>query len=83
MSLLFNQTCLNKILLPNYTYFNIYIYKQDLALNNLQGLICCKTQPTKKRKTYPITWFGHRGTTHVSCLGKNDLAEHIPFQVYN
>ena len=21
------------------------IYKQDLALNNLQGLICCKTKP--------------------------------------
>ena len=24
----------------------IYTYKQDLALNNLQGLIRCKTQPT-------------------------------------
>ena len=23
----------------------IYIYKEDLALNNLQGLICYKTQP--------------------------------------
>ena len=23
------------------------MYKQDLALNNLQGLICHKTQPTK------------------------------------
>ena len=25
----------------------IYIYKQDLALNNLQGLICYKTQPNQ------------------------------------
>ena len=24
---------------------NIYMYKQDLAINNLQGLICHKTQP--------------------------------------
>ena len=23
----------------------IYMYKEDLALNNLQGLICQKTQP--------------------------------------
>ena len=27
-------------------YIYIYIYKQDLTLNNLQGLICHKTQPT-------------------------------------
>ena len=26
---------------------SIYIYKEDLALNNLQGLICHKTQPNK------------------------------------
>ena len=25
----------------------MYMYKQDLALNNLQGLICCKTLPTR------------------------------------
>ena len=24
----------------------IYMYKEDLSLNNLQGLICHKTQPT-------------------------------------
>ena len=23
------------------------MYKQDFALNNIQGLICCKIQPTK------------------------------------
>ena len=27
-------------------YINISMYKQDLALHNLQGLICHKTQPT-------------------------------------
>ena len=26
----------------------MYIYKQDLALNNLQGLICHNTQPTNQ-----------------------------------
>ena len=26
----------------------IYLYKQDLLLSNLLGLICCKTQPTTK-----------------------------------
>ena len=25
----------------------MYLFKQDLALNNLQGLICHKTQPAK------------------------------------
>ena len=28
--------------------YSIYMYKQDLALNDLQGLICYKTQPTNK-----------------------------------
>ena len=27
---------------------NIYIYKEHLELNNLQGLICQKTQPTNQ-----------------------------------
>ena len=33
----------------NYKLFiyKSYIYKQDLALNNLRALICLKTQPTK------------------------------------
>ena len=31
-----------KIGIPIY----IYVYKQDLALNNMQWLICHKTQPT-------------------------------------
>ena len=29
---------------PNHIYL-IYMYKEDLALNNLQWLICYKTQP--------------------------------------
>ena len=28
--------------------YSIYMYKQDWALNNLQGLICHKTQPTNQ-----------------------------------
>ena len=34
---------INKIF-ANHTYL-IYIYEQGLALNNLKGLICHKTQP--------------------------------------
>ena len=32
----------------------IYIYQQDLALNNLQGLICHKTQPTNQPTLHPV-----------------------------
>ena len=32
--------------------YKLYMYKQDLALNNLQALICHKTQPT----TQPTWW---------------------------
>ena len=28
--------------------YNIYMYKQDLALNNLQGLVCHKTQTNQQ-----------------------------------
>ena len=31
-------------LFKNHIY-SLYMYKQDLALNNLQGLICHKIQP--------------------------------------
>ena len=31
---------------PNHTYL-IYMYKVDWAFNNLQGLICHKTQPNQ------------------------------------
>ena len=32
------------------------MYKQDLALNNLQLLICHKTQPTNFKNSYPIIY---------------------------
>ena len=39
--------CIYKMSLPIYIYL-IYMYKQDLALNNQQWLICHKTKPNKK-----------------------------------
>ena len=48
-----NQLCANKsalvglkILSTNYAFTNYIYIKQDLALNNLQGVICHKTQQT-------------------------------------
>ena len=47
--------------------FNIYMYKEDLALNNLQWLICHKTKPNQiiyiwyiciKRIWHSITYSG-------------------------
>ena len=54
MTIMFNEICINEEMLPKYThthththtYIYMYIYKQDLILNNLQELICHKTQPT-------------------------------------
>ena len=37
---------------PNHIYL-IYIYKEDLVLNNLQGLIFHKTQPTNQPTNQP------------------------------
>ena len=36
---------------PNYIYL-IYMYKEDLTLNNLQWLICHKTQPNPTQPNY-------------------------------
>ena len=36
----------------NHLYL-IYMYKVDLALNNLQGLICHKTQPNQTNQPAP------------------------------
>ena len=33
--------------------FNIYMYKSDLVLNNRQGLLCHKTQPTNQTNKQP------------------------------
>ena len=41
---LFKNNVTIKYLFTNHTYL-IYVYKQGLALNNQQGLICLKTQP--------------------------------------
>ena len=38
--------------------FNIYIYKQDLALNNQQWLICYKTKPNQKEYKCRYDWVG-------------------------
>ena len=35
-----------KLLVYKSYIFDICMYKQDLALNNKQGLICYKTQPS-------------------------------------
>ena len=47
MNLLLEDT--DTYVISNLTTINkdIYMYKQDLALNNLQGLICHKIQPTR------------------------------------
>ena len=37
--------------------YSLYIYKQDLALNNLQGLICLRTQPAKKLMKFKLIPF--------------------------
>ena len=50
MSIMFNEICINEEMLPKYTYFKsylVYMYKQDLALNNLYCLICHKTKPNQ------------------------------------
>ena len=54
----FYQTTNEILLIENFTYISIrleifgwtyiYIYRQNLALNNLQGLICHKTQTTNQ-----------------------------------
>ena len=33
---------------------SLYLYKQDLALSNLQGLICHKAQPTSGERIFGI-----------------------------
>ena len=48
-----NDPCLIQKLLPkNSSFINhidlIYMYKQNLQLNNSQGLICSKTQQTNQ-----------------------------------
>ena len=37
----------SKLAKNNLRYQTLYMYKEDLALNNLQALICHKTQPNQ------------------------------------
>ena len=55
----------------------IYMYKQDLALNNLQVLICYKTHPKSTfgySIIFPSAWFGkklyHQFRFDLVCLKK-------------
>ena len=48
------KSCLYKILPTKYSLLKgIYIYRQNLALNNLQRLIRHKTQPTNQPNQLP------------------------------
>ena len=52
MSIMFNEICINEEMLPKYTYFKLYIiymFQQNLVLNNPEGLICYKTQSNHYR----------------------------------
>ena len=41
------------------------MYKQNLALNNLQGLICHQTQPTNKNTIIIIPYLGQNIATEL------------------
>ena len=43
-------------MLTNHMYL-IYMYKLDLALNNLQWLICHKTRPNQTKPNLIVQWF--------------------------
>ena len=55
-----------------YIYIYIYIYKQDLALNDLQWLICYKTLPTPKPAANLVFI---KNNTVLESLGVNRQAE--------
>ena len=46
-----------KLTQTNSSLFNIYVYKEDLALNNLQWLICHKTRPIQTKSKGIIAWY--------------------------
>ena len=46
---LFTNCYLQTISLP--VIYSIHVYKQDLELNNLEGLICHETEPTNQPTT--------------------------------
>ena len=44
------------------------MYKQDLALNNLQGLTCHESQPTETIKSYTIIAQSARAVENIDCI---------------
>ena len=58
-------------------YF-IYMYEQDLVLNDLQGLICCKTPPTNPFNNGHFFAYCHL-VSSISLLCKENAP--IPTQV--
>ena len=58
-----------KMLPKDYSFINwiylIYWYEQDLALNNLQGLICHKTEPTNQSNVKQIFWPVYIPSWHI------------------
>ena len=50
-SALFKNNVTYKILIYK---FDIYMYKEDLALNNLQWLICYEIQPNQTKLGFPM-----------------------------
>ena len=54
------KSCLSKILPTKYSFrnlrLNVYRFKQNLVLNNLQRLICHKTQPASQPANQPTTY---------------------------
>ena len=44
----FRSNVIHELFFKESYIFNTYMYKHDLALNNLQGLIYRKTQPTNQ-----------------------------------
>ena len=49
------------------------MYKEDLALNNLQWMICHKTQSTEPNKSYAIQCI----ITHIRISMRNDGIIHV------
>ena len=62
------------MLATNYSLTNhIYIYKQDLALNDPQGFICHKTRPNQK--TFPYISFIVKQSTEQNFPNKAQPGE--------
>ena len=57
-----------------------FMYKEDLALNNLQGLICYKTQPTNQSTSHQITHYKNH-ILEISILVINDQFRNLLFHI--